>query len=265
MNSNLENKYDLSFLLLDYNRPNELNMVLNSIKSHVKLNYQIIVHANGGEQNYHIDLYKNNLITKLILNKENNGAGFGSIDLFNYCNTDYAFYIEGDQTFIRDFTKEELNLWKSKIEKDNYEFISPIGNATQGEFSQRAFFTKTLFYRQLSLNMPCGGPGPYCEKNTNENFTQKYLLNTNKLYNVNPPLCTDMGCFSRCINPDKSEWLHRTDTKQHWLIKGPVKEKYVYPQFNEEEWEKILNQQEWNGEIPEKLKTCSFVYWNVTQ
>lgn len=263
--SNLENKYDVSFLILDYNRPNELNMVLKSIKDHVKLNYQIIIHANGGQQNYHYELYSKGLIDKLILNKHNNGAGFGSIDLFNYSNTDYSFYIEGDQTFLRDFTKEELLNWKNKIEVEGYEFISPIGHATQGEFSQRAFFTNTLFYRKLSLEMPCGGPGPYCDRNTNENFTQKYLKDTNKLLNINPPLCTDMGCFSRCINPDGSEWLHRTDTKNHWLVKGPVKEKYVYPQFNESEWEEVLANQKWEGKIPEKLKSCSFVYWQVSQ
>jgi len=263
--TNLENKYDFSFLILDYNRPNELRMVLESIKNRVKLKYQIIVHANGGEQNYHYEMYKNKEFDKLILNRENNGAGFGSVDLFNYCNTEYAFYIEGDQTFLRDFTREEFNNWKNKIENEGYEFISPIGEATQGEFSQRAFFTKTLSYRKLSLEMPCGGPGPYSDRNTNENFTQNYLKNTNKLFNTRPALCTDMGCFSRCINPDGSEWLHRTDTKHHWLVKGPIKEKYVYPQFNDQEWEEVLKDQKWEGKIPEKLKSCSFVYWNIVK
>jgi hypothetical protein len=263
--TNLENKYDLSFLILDYNRPNELMMVLDSIKKRVKLNYQIILHANGGEQEYHYNLYIKGLINKLILNKENNGAGFGVVDLFNYCNTDYGFYIEGDQVFLRDFTKEEHDQWKYKIENEGYEFISPIGMATQGEFSQRAFFTSTLLYRKLSLEMPCGGPGPYCEKNTNENFIQKYLKNTNKLLNIKTPLCMDMGCFSRCINPDKSEWLHRTDTKEHWLVKGPVLRKYVYPQFNDIEWEQVLKNQKWDGGIPEKLKSSSFIYWEVSK
>jgi hypothetical protein len=261
--TNLENKYDFSFLLLDYNRPNELSMVLNSIRKYVKLNYQIIVHANGGQQDYHYEMYNKGLFNKLILNKENNGAGYGAVDLFNYCNTDYGFYIEGDQTFLRNFEREELDLWISKIEKEGYEFISPIGMATQGNFSQRAFFANTLRYRELALEMPCGGPGPYSARETNESFTQKYLQKTKKLVNVDPPLCMDMGCFSCNINPDGSEWLHRTDTKQHWLTKGPVKEKHVYPQFNDQEWEQVLRDQKWNGEIPERLKNCSFVHWNV--
>lgn len=263
MKVNLENKYDFSFLILDYNRPNELQMVIESIKKHVKLNYQIIVHANGGKQDYHYDLYQRNIINKLILNKENNGAGYGSVDLFNYCNTKYAFYIEGDQVIVRDFHKDEFNTWVSKIEKENYEFISPVGMATQGNFTQRAFFTDTMLYRELAKNMPCGGPGPYSDKDTNENFTQQYLQKNNKLVNINPPLCLDMGCFSYNINPDGSEWLHRTDTKEHWLVKGPVVSKHPYPQFNDSEWQSVLNTQLWNGGIPEKLKECSFKHWNV--
>lgn len=261
--SNLENKYDLSFLILDYNRPNELEMVINSIRKYVKVNYQVIVHANGGEQKYHYEMYNAGLINKLILNKENNGAGYGAVDLFNYCNTEYGFYIEGDQTFIRNFEKKELESWISKIEKEGYEFVSPIGAATQGNFSQRAFFTNTISYRKLALEMPCGGPGPYSARETNESFTQKYLQKNKKLVNIDPPLCMDMGCFSYNTNPDGSEWLHRTDTKNHWLVKGPVKEKHVYPQFNDIEWAKVLEEQKWNGDVPEKLKSCSFVHWNV--
>jgi hypothetical protein len=57
--------------------------------------------------------------------------------------------------------------------------------------------------------------------------------------------------------------MHYPDTKQLWLINGPVKERYVYPKFSDREWEYVLGTQSWPpGEIPENEKKDSFHVWN---
>ena len=261
----LENKYLLSFLLLDFNRPFELQEVIKSIKKHVKFNPQIIVNSNGGKQDYVIDLYNQKHIHKLILNREGNGAGYGSSELFRYCNTDFAFYIESDQVFVRDFTIEDLNAFKDKVTYDpQCKIVNPVGRATNGEFTQRAFFCNTLWYNDIIKDAENGGPGPYKNRNTNENFLQNYLKNNNLTqYIEDQPLVVDLGCYSVNESPDGSKWVHRTDSKQLWLLKGPVVEKYVYPNnFSENEWKQLLETQVWpDGQIPENDRNSSFVHW----
>lgn len=257
------NKDRLSFLVLDYNRPVELRKTLSSIRERVKISdYQIIVHANGGEQSYHIEYYKQGLIDKLILNKWNNGAGYGCSDLFNYCNTEWAFYLEGDQLFIRDFTDEELAKWKKSFNSPKVKFISPVGLATGGQFTQRAFFTNVPFYKELAKNMPNGGPGYYKDRDTNEHFVQVYIEQNDLILVTPATLCIDLGCYSVNENPDGSVWLHRTDTRAVALVRGPVKEKWNYPNFSDQEWENVILGEFWEDfKIPEKDKPHSFIFW----
>lgn len=256
-------KERLSFLVLDYNRPNELKQTLESIRLFCKVDHQIIVHANGGEQSYHLEYYRDGLIDKLILNKFNNGAGYGCSDLFNYCNTDWACYLEGDQPLVRPLEKDEFNRWKYLYNtNDKIRFVSLVGLATAGNFSQRAFFTNVHFYRELSKQMPNGGPGFYKDLDTNEHFVQEYIMNKGLELFLPRMLVMDLGCYSVNSNPDDSVWLHRTDTRQVWLVKGPVKEKWNYPNFNDAEWDKVLAFQEWeDGEVPTKDKPHSFLHW----
>ncbi len=43
---------------------------------------------------------------------------------------------------------------------------------------------------------------------------------------------------------------------------GEIKEKYVYPKFSDEEWEKVLKNQDWpDWEIPSEEIAHSFVYF----
>lgn len=253
----------LSFLVLDYNRPNELKQTLKSLQQFCRVPYQVIVHANGGNQDYHVDYYNEGLMDKLILNQLNNGAGYGCSDLFNYCNTEWACYLEGDQPLIRTLEVEEFSRWKNIIiNNSNIKFVSLVGLATAGNFSQRAFFTNVEFYRNLSKEMPNGGPGYYKDLDTNEHFVQEYHLKNNLELLSPKMLVMDLGCYSVNENPDGSQWLHRTDSRQVWLIKGPVKEKWNYPNFNDQEWEKVLAFQAWeDGETPARDKPHSFFYW----
>jgi hypothetical protein len=269
MNKNyLENKHLLSFLILDFNRPFELQEVIKSIKKHVKFDHQIILNSNGGKQDYAIDLYNQKYINKLILNNEGNGAGYGVSELFRYCNTDWAFYMESDQIFVRDFTIEDLNAYIDLINyHDPVKFVNPVGMATGGKFTLRSFFTNTNFFNEIMKEAPNNGPGPYFNRSedTNESFIQNWLTTNNKLsYVEQQALVVDLGRFSVNQIADGSVWLHTTDTKQLWLLKGPVKEKNTrYPNFTDEEWNKVLETQTWpDGQIPEKEKFSSFKHWN---
>ena len=59
-------------------------------------------------------------------------------------------------------------------------------------------------------------------------------------------------------------WKHRTDTKELWLVKGPVKQKAEFPFLSDEEWQEVLETQKWEGRIPERELPHSFKveHWN---
>ena len=59
------------------------------------------------------------------------------------------------------------------------------------------------------------------------------------------PMFIDNGKTAMRQNPDGSAWKHFPDTKQLWLINGPVKQKFVYPYFTDAEWDEVLKTQSW--------------------
>ena len=263
--SNLENKHDLSIVILDFNRKWEVENVINSIHKHVKFNYEIVLNCNGGDTSYGIEWFKSGLIDRLVLHKNGRGAGYGCLDAINNASNEFFFYNEGDQIFIRDFSLDELNYYKNLLKTEpNIKFINPVGSATQGEFTQRAFLGNTNVYKELSQSFEFGGPGSNrAGKKTVEQSVQEYLKANDFNAPIFDPLVFDYGCFSVNENSDGSVWLHKTSDKKLWLIKGPVKEKFVYPAFTEEEWAEVLNKQVWpDGKIPSNEVKHSFKYWN---
>ena len=61
-------------------------------------------------------------------------------------------------------------------------------------------------------------------------------------------------------NPDGSIWEHHPDDKGLTLVRGPVKERYVYPKFTDEEWQGVLETQTWiAGQIPSNELADSFI------
>ena len=79
-------------------------------------------------------------------------------------------------------------------------------------------------------------------------------------------VCLKIGAYGECAaNPDGSEWRQRADTKQLWVLKEPS-EKFVYPNFTDEEWEEVLGTQSWpDGKIPFNEVSISYetpeAYW----
>lgn len=271
----------ISYLVLDYNRPNETNIALKSIKQFTKFEHQVIMLSNGGDQSYVGNFYAQGLVDKLILNKNNSGLGFGTTDLFKICDTKYAIYFQNDQYLGREFFEHELaNMIDTlgqygsdmhlhpqrapatlNAEWKMIKSISIAGDQCQGQYSERAHLIEVDFYNRIP-EKPNGGAGPYHHIEWNEGYIQKYYKSKKFSHYIWPkPLAGDNGCFSVRFNPDGSMWKHRTDTKELWMIKQP-KEKYIYPNFTDDEWQSVLATGKWpDGQIPEKEKAHSFRVW----
>lgn len=265
----MENK--ISYLVLDYNRPVESTLCLQSLRENTKFQCPIIYLSNGGDQDYVWQFYKDGLIDKLILNKENEGLGFGTQDLFKICKSEYTIYCQNDQYLGREYTEEELDkqieTLKSKNRVDGSKIVMSIslaGDQCQGKYGERAHLINTDFYNfYLSPCLKGGGAGPYHHLEWAEATIQRIYKENDYVHYIWPEqLFGDNGAWAYRKNPDGSEWRHRTDLKELYLIKGPVKEKYVYPKLTDDEWASVLETQSWpDGQIPEQEKKDSFRVW----
>lgn len=255
-----------NFLVLDYNRPKESELCLKSIKKFVKFDHSVVYLSNGGEQDYVLDYYKNGLIDKLILRKDNSGCGLGTRELFNDfdLNSNFVFYVQCDQFMIRDLKLEEVKGYISNI-KDNILYIDLASNQGHGQYSERAHFINKNTYNKIPNTI--GGPGPYANEKWTEKSLQDYMKNNNLTFlSINPPVFADNGKVSYRQFPCGGETMHFTDTKQLWILK-PLKQKYAnWPniELTDKEWELVLTNKWINGTIPERLKIHSFNCWKET-
>lgn len=258
--------FDIDYLILDFNRPIESQKCLESVKELTKFDHNIIYLSNGGKQDYVLDFYQKGLIDTLICRKNNGGLGIGTLDLFRYCESEYAIYLQSDQYLGREFSANDLsymiNALDKKVNGETIKSISLAGNTCNGEFSERVFLVKTDFWNSIP-NKPIGGAGPYHHLPWIEGHIQKYYKENNFTHYIwNYPLFVDNGCYAYRENPDGSHWCHRTDTKQLKLMKGPVKEKFIYPYFTDEEWSRVLNTQSWpDWNIPSNEMKSSFTFF----
>lgn len=257
-------KNTINYLVLDFNKPDELRICLESIRHFTEFDHKIIVCANGGEQDYHWDYYKSGLIDKLILRKDNGGLGLGTLDLFRYSSSEWSLYVQNDQYLGRKFAKEELDRMIYLFDYVPYiKSISLAGNQNNGNFSERAHLINTKFYNSIPGILGWGA-GPYHNGEwAEETVNNLYKKNNYKHYIWENPLFIDNGHSAVRQNPDGSLWKHHPDDKKLWLLKGPVKEKFIYPNFTDLEWETVIKDQFWGpGQIPEREKNISFKCWN---
>jgi len=260
------NKPLASYLVLDFMRPEESKLCIESLHQYTKFPFQIIYLSNGGEQDYVLDYYTKGLIHKLILNKNNSGLGIGTTDLFKSCNSEYAIYVQSDQFLRRTFAPDELEYIVSMLETQRngrtIKSVSLAGdNAGNSQYSERAHLIRTKFYNDIP-GKTIYGAGPYHNGEWNESVIQKYYKNNNYLHYIYDILFQDNGKYAVRQNPDGSKWRHTTDKKTLELLNGPIKEKFVYPNFTEDEWKLVLETQNWpKDQIPENDKKHSFTYW----
>jgi len=258
-----------SILILDHNQHREAKILLESIEQCALFDRKVYYLANGNTEDYAYDFYKQGLIDVLIVNKQNNGCGFATMQLFKSCDTKHALYIQADQYFHRVTKQADVDSW-AKVLEDNPPTNSPTGtsvshidlagNQGHGQYSERGHFINVDFYN--SIPKEGGGPGPFHHLLWTEESVQNHIRDVGaELVSVQPFVIGDAGKWAVRENPDGSRWKHRTDTKELWML-HPPSEKYVYPKFTDEEWETVIDTRSWlDGDIPEQEKEHSFVYW----
>lgn len=231
-------KKDISFLILDYNRPAETNLLLTSIKKHIKFNYSVILYSNGGQQEYIKKYYDDNMIDLLLLSKKNEGSGIGTIRLAEICPTEYFIYIQCDNFFYRDFSLEELNQMKGILDRED---IGAISLVNLESFSERSFMCKTDFYLK-NIFHEGGGTGPTQALNllNSEQTMTKWLDYNNKKHLIWNSFLIDSGLFSTVETPCGGILLRRCDSQELKVLKLP-KQKMPLWNLSEEEWQDILN------------------------
>lgn len=252
----------VSFLILDYNRAPELELLLKSIKDFVKVPHEIVLLSNGGNQEPASVFYANGLVDTLILNKKNNGCGLGTRQLFNSTLAEYVFYVQSDQFLIREITESTVEHWKKTL-NEGYFYIDLAGNQGHGNYSERAHFMKRSDYVNIpGLPSIVGGPGPYANERWTENFLQEYIKNNNLKLFHETMFFLDNGKRSIREYPCGGILELSTDTKRLYIHK-PISKRVDFPNLllTDEEWSLILSGKWQNGTIPQLHKDSSFYYW----
>lgn len=254
----------VSFLVLDYNKPEETLTCLRSIKEYADVDKEVVLLSNGGNQDHAMRYYKEGLIDRLILNRENSGCGNGTVQLFESCQTEYAFYVQNDQFLSYSFGQSLVDKFIDILDFDPTIFCIDVAGQQAGQnvYSERAHFIKVSRYLKVDKGIPgqLGGPGPF---NFNK-YTEQYVQEHCKINNLSiihaVPLFSDNGKWSIREIGD-GIYKHRCDTKELYILKKPTYKTEIYPPFNDKEWESVLNGQWVDGSIPEAWSKHSFVVW----
>ena len=255
----------VSILVLDYNKPEESRLCLESVQKHCKFEKEVVFYSNGGEQDYAIDFYKEGLIDKLVLSKKNWGLGCGTTDLLQLCRTEYFIYLQNDQYFYRPLDQDCIDIFISNLKlKPTWGCISLAGYPCgDGVYSDRCHFANTNTFRAFDKwedGYPDKGVGPFWDgdEGYNENFIQRAFKNWNLVSVASEPFVQDNGKISIRENKSGSRFRHSTDEKRLWIEVAP-KEKEPWPDVSDEDWELILSGRFENGSIPSSWKKDSFI------
>ncbi len=278
----------VSFLVLDYQKPNESLLLLNSIKQHVKFPHKVI-YLHNGPSDYAKRFMDLGLVDQLIVTSKNNGLGIGTRDLFAACFTEFAIYVQNDQILGRDFEEAELDgLISMLLSEVDGKWITSISLAGapcgQNVYSERAHLIRTIQYRFLEKDLfeimkeewsiydcptdtglPDGGAGPYHDQPWREGWMQQFYRSNNYIHWVYPnQMFIDNGVYAVRQSTDGSLWVHRTDNKKLWNIIKPKEVNSVYPKLTNEEWQLSLTSGWKDGDIPAKENNPkdSFKCWN---
>lgn len=262
---------ELSILVLDFKKPVETRLCLESIKKHIKVPYKVVYLHNGNSEEYPYQYFKEGLIDYFIQTKQNEGLGLGTRNTFALSFAPYSLSIQNDQFIFRDFNLDEFEYLKKCLGAYiNGQLIVSVSLAGpvcgKGVYSERCHLIQTDTYKQMEFSKALGyhGAGPYHDGEWRESQIQKIYQKFNAIhFTEHNPLVVDNGKSAKRQNPDNSVWEHRPDTKQLKLLSGPVKEKYIYPKLTDQEWEEVIKTQSWpEWKIPENEIKDSFHVWN---
>lgn len=265
----------VSFLVLDFDKPVESRLLLESIRDRTQFAHKTIYLHNGrrdaGEE-YGYQYLRDGLIDQFIQTRVNHGLGVGTRDLFSACFSPWAVYAQNDQILARDFEVAELQeiiglIGTKTAAGEEVASVSLAGPVCgEGVYTERAHLISAGFYRHMEMNvgLPCGGAGPYHHEPWREGAIQRYYKDNGYTHLTSRrALFMDNGREAKRQNPDGSRWMHYPDTKSLFLLSGPVTERYIYPYLTEQEWDQVIATQSWPpGQIPEREKGNSFHVWH---
>jgi len=251
----------VSFLVLDFCKEGDSRACLRSIRDHVKIPHKVVYLDNGSGQNYPWKLYAEEELCDVIISKRvGRGGGFGQTDLFRWCDTKYAIFVQNDQKLVNDIGDNEFYHFVSLLNSGFKIIDLNMDQSGLGVWTDRAHMIETEFFNSLGP-FPNGGPGndalPW-----NEAYLQKVFKERNyKIAHITGPLFfEDCGKWSVREAGD-GLFKHRCDTKRLYVLREPTYKTEVYPPLNDEEWVKVLGGNWIDGDIPEAWKKHSFEHW----
>ncbi len=257
----------VTFLVLDFRKEAETRTCLESIRRHAKLPHKTVLLDNGADPltNYPGDLYREGLCDVLIRKRDGRGGGFGQTDLFRWCDTRYAIFVQNDQELLCDIDEVVFAQLTSLFRPDGsisgaYQCIDLNGDQShKGIWTDRAHLIDTAFFNSLAP-FPNGGPGndavPWNEAYLQQVFAERGY----QIAHIRPALFADCGKWSVREAGD-GLYRHRCDTKQLWIERQPTYRTEVYPPFTDSEWADVLAGRWVGGTIPEQWKAHSFTHW----
>ncbi len=248
---------ELSVLVLDYKKPEETRACLESIREHVKVPHKVIYLDNGGANDYAWMYYaEDRLCDVLISKREGRGGGYGQTDLFRFCDTKYALFVQNDQLLMRDIDDQTFSWLKTLINNGAHCIDLNGDQSRKGIWTDRAHMVETVFFNLLGP-FPNGGPGNDAADWNEAHLQRIFRERDYKIAHVNPPFFADNGKWSVREAGD-GLYKHRCDTKELWILKRPTQRTEVYPPFNDEEWARVFAGQWVDGDIPATWKSHSF-------
>lgn len=253
----------VSYLILDFNRPEEGKLLLDSLKKFAKHDKEIVYLTNGGKSDYAYDFLKNGLIDTLIVKKNGDGGGFGQTDLFKYCKTKYAFFIQVDHILINEITEYHIDQFVELL-NGGFKCVDLNGDQSGKDmWTDRAHFIDVDFFNSLGP-FPNFGPGLENGKWNEQHLQEKFRENNYKIAHISPLFFADNGKISIREAGD-GIYKHYTDTKQLWILKKPTFKTEIYPPFDDFEWSKVLSGEWIDGKIPSRWKKDSFIvpHWHI--
>lgn len=258
---------EVTFVVLDFEKPNETYNCLSSIKQRVKFPHKVIYYHNGKSKHAE-SLFRGELIDIIAQSSVNDGLGVGTRNAMALSFSPYTIYWQNDQILGKDFLQKDLDTLILFL--DSFKDTKSIGLAGapcgNGIYSERAHIIKTDFYRQMEFEIPLsdGGAGPYHHQQWREGQIQKFYRENNYVH------FTDHG-FQYAI--DIGKWTirdcaggrirMRTDTKAVWWDITPT-ESYIFPEHTESEWADAIAGKWIGGTIPQIYldKKESFTCWD---
>lgn len=268
----------LSVAVLDFAKPIESRLCLESVKRHIKeIPYKVIFVDNGSGEDYPLEFVREGLVDQLIVNRESTGLGLGTRDVMNACFGQVTFMLQNDQELARDFTMLDFISLVTQFGAQTQDgrkvgSISLAGAPCgDGVYSERGHLVSTRFYKDMERNGVLGhhGAGPWHDGIWREAQIQGLYAREGLIHWTPPcaPWVKDNGVFAvrDMRKTGGGLWCHRTDTKALWNILKAEQFNPVYPKFTDEERRQMMFGEWPDGQIPEREKQDSFDCWSHTK